>query len=729
MKNSRSILFIVLMATISCSKIDKEYLNKETELVFYAEPADNSLTRTQLQNDGSVQWLPKESINLFYGEKYSGKFTSLNNVPAKTVEFKGSMSNFRYNDIDCFWAIYPYSESNTCTGGSIKVYLPDTQEAVEDSFENNLFITVARSNDMHLAFYNVCGGIKFSINQKGVTSVTFQGNNNEFLAGDAEVVFGSDGRPKVKSINKGKKTLTLNAPNGGEFEVGKFYYIISLPATLSKGYTMIFHRPEGDGKLCSNNQVSIKRSFWGELSNADASIEYDRIIEFSDDLVKQVCVSRYDSNKDGELSLYEAKAVRSIPTNFFGAYKAVVESFEELQYFSNLTSIESSAFVDCKYLSRIILPNNLRYIGSKAFRNCTNLLSLNFPEGLISVGYEAFMGCSSIDTVILPDSCSSIGESAFAKCISLAKVIFPNQISTLPNYLFTGCISLPEIKIPASVIEIGYGVFWECATLEKANLPENLISLGERAFASTSLKSLLIPNKIVSIPDFCFQGTDIIDLIIPNNVVYLGEYAFSHNNMQTITIENENTVFDDYVFSYSTSIESFYGPLASEDHKCLISKNKTLICMATKDMVEYSVPDGVIKIAPGAALSNEDNKTFKYISFPESLEVIGKFSFYRCVALRDVVIPDSVRMVEASAFGLCELDKLTVGKKACFESNQSFNSFVVNVKRAYMRSNIPPDICPYNIDTLYVPTGSKLKYEHSSWNSHYTSSIVEYTVD
>lgn len=729
MKNYSCILFIALIATFSCSKIDNETLMKETELVFYAESADHSLTRTQLQNDGSVQWLPNESINLFYGNKYSGKSTSLNNAPAKTVEFKGSISNFRYNGSDCFWAIYPYSESNTCTGNSIKVYLPDTQEAVDDSFDNNLFITVARSNDMHLAFYNVCGGIKFSINQKGVTSVTFQGNNNEFLAGDAEVVLGSDGRPKVKSISNGKKSLTLNAPKGGEFEVGKFYYIVSLPATLSKGYTMLFHRSEGDGKLYSNSNVSIKRSFWGELSNADASIEYDRIIEFSDDLVKQVCVSRYDSNKDGELSLYEAKAVQSIPANFFGSYKTGIVSFEELKFFSNLTRIEPSAFEGCKYLSRIILPENLMTIESRAFKNCSSLSSLNFPERLTSIGYEAFRDCSSLETIILPNSCSSIDEYAFCGCASLTKAILPDKISTLSNYLFTGCRNLPEINIPASVTTIGYGVFWECVNLEIANLPANLTSLGVRAFAGTSLKSLSIPDKIVSIPNYCFQGVCATELVIPKNIVSLGECSFSHNNIHKITIENENTIFDDYVFSYSTSIEAFYGPLASDDHKCLISKNRTLICLATNGMVEYTIPEGIIKIAPGAALSYDDNKTFQHISFPESIEVIGRFSFCNCVAFREIVIPDSVKLVEASAFRDCKLDKLVVGKNANFEHNQSGFWYIVNVKAAYMRSNTPPKVCPYNISTLYVPIGTKSKYEQSSWNSKYTSSIIEYTVD
>lgn len=60
------------------------------------------------------------------------------------------------------------------------------------------------------------------------------------------------------------------------------------------------------------------------------------IIEFEDEIVKKVCVSKFDINQDGEVSLKEAKLITEIPKNFFGDYAPAVQSFNELKFFSSL---------------------------------------------------------------------------------------------------------------------------------------------------------------------------------------------------------------------------------------------------------------------------------------------------------------------------------------------------------------------------------------------------------
>ena len=62
--------------------------------------------------------------------------------------------------------------------------------------------------------------------------------------------------------------IVVDAPAGG-FIPGKWYYIVTLPATLSKGYTLSFEGDKPMGSRVSDKQVTIRRAVWGVLEEAD----------------------------------------------------------------------------------------------------------------------------------------------------------------------------------------------------------------------------------------------------------------------------------------------------------------------------------------------------------------------------------------------------------------------------------------------------------------------------
>ena len=101
------------------------------------------------------------------------------------------------------------------------------------------------------------------------------------------------------------------------------------------------------------------------------------IIQFEDAKVKAICIANWDANGDGELSYEEAATVTTIGIEFSG--KGIF-AFNELQYFTGITSIPDSAFSMCKELLTIKLPNNLISIGKKAFafRNYTYKGKIHF---------------------------------------------------------------------------------------------------------------------------------------------------------------------------------------------------------------------------------------------------------------------------------------------------------------------------------------------------------------
>ena len=71
---------------------------------------------------------------------------------------------------------------------------------------------------------------------------------------------------------------------------------------------------------------------------------------------------------------------------------------------------------------------------------------------------------------------------------------------------------------------------------------------------------------------------------------------------------------------------------------------------------QEDVPDGVICVQVHPSVKVICGKAFfaqerlLSVEFHDGLEVIKKHAFYKCMSLREILIPPSVRMIEDSAF-------------------------------------------------------------------------------
>lgn len=155
------------------------------------------------------------------------------------------------------------------------------------------------------------------------------------------------------------------------------------------------------------------------------------IIEFKDPYVKTICVAAWDTDGDSELSYVEATAITTLGTKFKG--NTLIESFEELKYFTHLTSIDDDTFNACTALTSIQIPASVETIGLRAFKKCSSLANITFEKGSIlkdikggskmasdymSIDYYgAFSDCSALTAIEIPASVESIGVAAFCVCI------------------------------------------------------------------------------------------------------------------------------------------------------------------------------------------------------------------------------------------------------------------------------------------------------------------------
>ena len=231
-------------------------------------------TRTQLSVDwegtGVISWMPADKINVFFG-KTGAQYTSQNSLNATTAVFRTSDSiGIEEMSSTNIWGLYPYNSSATCTGSAVTTTLPAVQAGVPETFDDDLYITLAHSTSTSLQFFNVCSGIKFSLSRDDIKSISFRGNNNENLAGEISLTF-ENNRPKA-TVLKGVKEITLTPKSGDTFEKDVNYYIVTLPVTLSKGFTITFTPVNGPiGTFTyTDKSVTLERSVFSRKNQLES---------------------------------------------------------------------------------------------------------------------------------------------------------------------------------------------------------------------------------------------------------------------------------------------------------------------------------------------------------------------------------------------------------------------------------------------------------------------------
>ena len=442
-------------------------------------------------------------------------------------------------------------------------------------------------------------------------------------------------------------TAEANPIDGGTITgTGQYDYnaICTLTAIANEGYTFVNWTQ--DGTIVSND---VEYSFY-VVDNVAVVANFIPLgnISFADANVKAICVANWDTNGDGELSYEEAAAVMDLGNVF--RENGTITTFNELQYFTGLTTIGNYAFSGCRSLTAITLPDAVVSIGDLAFHECTNLTSLILPDSVVSIGRSAFDSCRRLSSLSIPNSVTSIGSSAFALCYGLTSMTIPNTVTSIGYGLFYCCSSLVQIVvetgneiydsrencnaiinsstnelvagckntiIPNSVTSIGNSAFDGCFGLTSLNIPDAVTSIGRLAFRYCwNLTSIDIPNSMTSIGEGAFdQCAGLTSIVIPGSVTSIGGWAFRGcSGFEQIVVESENTVYD-----------------SRENCNAIINTNSNELMVGCKN-------------------------TF----IPNSVTSIGYYAFY-CTSLISIIIPDSVTTIGDYAFNGCSgLTSMTV---------------------------------------------------------------------
>ena len=298
-------------------------------------------------------------------------------------------------------------------------------------------------------------------------------------------------------------------------------YYVNIPATAKswitleetratlRSETLTFNIAENSEEMSRSAVIELI----GECGDILQSFEIeqqlqpsDGYINFADKYAKAVCVEKFDTNNDGEISFKEASKVLSIESNFFGDYAAAITSFDELEYFSNLISIEAKAFYGCSNLVSITIPNGVSQIKENTFYNCSKLENITIPKSITTIGKYAFGHCQTLTTIIIPNSVTSIDSYAFYYCTNINNIVIPNSITVINEGAFSSCKNLNNITIPDSVTAINYRAFYNCVNIISVIIGDGVTTIGSNAFYHcTRLTTATIGSSVTSIGESAFE--------------------------------------------------------------------------------------------------------------------------------------------------------------------------------------------------------------------------------
>lgn len=259
-------------------------------------------------------------------------------------------------------------------------------------------------------------------------------------------------------------------------------------------------------------------------------------------------------------------------------------------------------------------------IGFTAFHSCVSLESITLPDSLEKIGGYSFYHCYKLKSIVIPDNVSDIGSCAFESCRSLNSVTLPEGLEVLPTKIFAYCSSLMRVVIPDSVSLIEGNAFRECTSLAVAELPEHLNEIETAVFyGCTSLRSAVLPEGLKTMGASVFYNCSQLEYVnIPSSLEKMGWKVYD----ETEWFNNQ--------------------------------------------------PDGSVYLGKFLLQYKGEAPSKTIITINEGTEYICSMAFDNCEGITEIIIPESVKVIDDAAFSYCsDLIKLTIKNPVCILGNET----------------------------------------------------------
>ena len=334
---------------------------------------------------------------------------------------------------------------------------------------------------------------------------------------------------------------------------------------------------------------------------------------------------------------------------------------------SQLKEIDSHAFLNCKKLASITLPNSVTYLGennptsiegSGVFEGCESLTSFKFPSSYTSNnlpsftfkncknlatidwnGYNpkrlnscAFWNCDKITWSQVPQSVEELGDECFYDCAALTSVDL-SKIKKMDTGVFWGT-PLTSVEWPAAVTEIPARTFWACGQLTTIKgIPgqpgawDNITKIGENAFnMCVALTTIKLPAELKTIDAQAFRSCD---------------------HLATVDYGTKVETIGDGAFWSTGALKKFFFKGSVKTLGANAFRESGLTCVHLK---------GDMTIGKEAFMKCT---SLKYVEFPatssatQPLTYVAEGMFAGCTSLPFITLPSTVTEIKDNAFKGC----------------------------------------------------------------------------
>ena len=269
MKKSFILFAASLLALAGCSR-NQEIDVPDANLSLFARTESPAESRTVVESGVHVFWEPGDEIMVF-SQNTSSRFTTDIEEPSATAVFTGNLDG--YSSGSELWAIYPYSEVASFVNDTLTTMIPYAQQARAGSFAQRQNVSIAKTTSKNLSFYNVLGGVRFTVENEGISAVVMESIGNEPLTGKVSITF--DGAaPSLSVSSEASDVVILTAKEGETLIPGEWYYISTIPGEISKGFRFRFIKGKSSGVSSIEKAVTVRRGVFGSIEHADNGVTF-----------------------------------------------------------------------------------------------------------------------------------------------------------------------------------------------------------------------------------------------------------------------------------------------------------------------------------------------------------------------------------------------------------------------------------------------------------------------
>ncbi len=323
-------------------------------------------------------------------------------------------------------------------------------------------------------------------------------------------------------------------------------------------------------------------------------------------------------------------------------------------------------------------------LGSSLFAANEVIEKVYLPDTLKTIGMNAFVNTNKLETVYLTDGIEEIGFQSFAKSVIKGDLYLPESLKD-----FVG-LHPSLVGTENEIRQRGFGAFMQMPAIDKIVIPEGVTELPMQAFASSSIKEIILPTTINLLRNIKYNASidkltstflscanlEEIDLYHTSGDILAGQGVFESTGLKRVYLSD--SIINLGVNTFRKCYELEY---------VRVSKNLKVIDVSgfyhCKKLVEIDLPEGLEQIGYAAF---ENCNALSKIEIPDGVEFIADAAFNHCYSAANatIKIPANIKQIGGFSYNPENPDTEVIGSHVFYNcATESLKAFKIDSSNPY----------------------------------------------